>query len=94
MPSSQSFSRIQRRISDSPDPACPEKSGDPDRTIPTREPVGFMCESMCWRKRNDPSETRGRPAPNRPWKPCLVCSSLIGAAYAFQSTPYGGLARM
>ena len=35
MPSSQSFSRIQRRISDSPDPACPENSGragqhDPD----------------------------------------------------------------
>ena len=30
MPSSQSFSMIQRRISDSPDPAAPE---DPDRVF-------------------------------------------------------------
>ena len=29
MPSSQSFSRIQRRISDSPDPAAPVNSGEP-----------------------------------------------------------------
>jgi hypothetical protein len=87
MPSSQSFSRIQRRISDSPDPACPENSGDPDRTIPTRDPAGFMWESMCCRNSSDPSETRGRPAPKRPWWPCFSCSSLIGAEYAFQSTP-------
>ena len=87
MPSSQSFSRIQRRISDSPDPAWPENSGEPESTMPTREPAGFIFDSMCWRKSSDPSETRGRPAPNRPECPSWVCSSLIGAAYPFQSTP-------
>ena len=38
MASSQSFSMIQRRISDSPDPAAPVNSGEPLKTIASREP--------------------------------------------------------
>ena len=38
MPSSQSFSRIHRRISDSPDPAPPVNRGEPLKTIASRDP--------------------------------------------------------
>ncbi len=68
MPSSQSFSMIQRRISDSPPPAAPANSGDPENTMASRVPpsvpcTGFIFDSMCSRNRNEPSETRGRPGP-------------------------------
>ena len=38
MASSQSFSMIQRRISLSPDPASPVKSGEPLKTMASRPP--------------------------------------------------------
>ena len=38
MPSSQSFSMIQRRISLSPEPAPPVNSGEPLKTIARRPP--------------------------------------------------------
>ena len=63
---------IQRRISDSPEPAAPVNSGEPLKTIARREPPssgGFILEIMCCRKRNEPSLMRGRPAPKRPSKP-------------------------
>ena len=63
---------IQRRISDSPEPAAPVNSGEPLKTIATREPPSsgrFILEIMCCRKRNEPSLMRGRPAPKRPLKP-------------------------
>ena len=72
---------------DSPESAAPENSGEPESTMPTREPVGFIFESMCCRNSNDPSDERGRPAPKRPFMPCLACSSLMGAAYPAQFTP-------
>jgi hypothetical protein len=37
--SSQSFSMIQRRILDGPDPASPEKSGEPLKTTAILEPT-------------------------------------------------------
>ncbi len=86
---------IQRRISDSPEPAAPVNSGEPLKTIASREPpsaTGFILEIMCWRNRNEPSLIRGSPAPNRPAKP-LVCASVLTASSTFfHSTPNGGLA--
>jgi hypothetical protein len=35
---------------------------------------------MCCRNRNDPSLMRGSPAPNRPPKPLVAASVLIGSA--------------
>ncbi|SKS23261.1 Uncharacterised protein [Mycobacteroides abscessus subsp. abscessus] len=69
MPSSQSFSNIHCRILDSPDSAAPVNSGEPLKTIPSREPLpstGSIFESICCRKRNEPSLMRGSPAPKRP----------------------------
>ena len=75
MPSSQSFSMIHRRISDSAPPAAPENSGEPENTIASRVPpsmmsgvagssaTGFILLIMCIRNSSDPSETRGRPGP-------------------------------
>ena len=70
MASSQSFSMIQRRISDSPAPAPPVNSGDALKTIARRLPPfsgGFIFENMCWRNSSEPSLILGRPAPKRPW---------------------------
>ena len=97
MASSQSFSRIQRRISDSPDPAPPENSGEPLNTIASRVPpsaTGFILEIMCCRNRNEPSLMRGRPAPNRPACPRASNSSVTSSWTFFHSTPNGGLASM
>ena len=72
MASSQSFSMIQRRISLSPPPASPVKSGEPLKTMARRLPPSCgarILASMCWRKRSAPSLTRGVPAPKRPLKP-------------------------
>ena len=69
MASSQSFSMIQRRISDSPDPAAPVNSGEPLNTIASREPPcsgRLILAIMCWRNRKLPSLMRGSPAPNGP----------------------------
>lgn len=57
---------IHRRISDSPDPAPPENSGEPDSTIASRDPppaaeAGFILLIMCCRNSNDPSLIRGNP---------------------------------
>ena len=96
MPSSQSFSMIQRRISLSPEPAPPVNSGEPLKTMASRPPPSsgrFSLLIMCWRKRNEPSLMRGRPAPKRPPKPSLSCSSRISRSTFFHSTPNGGLAR-
>ena len=86
---------IQRRISDSPDPAAPVKSGDPLNTMATREPpssTGFILEIMCCRKRKLPSLMRGSPAPNLPANPSFLCSSSTSSRTFFHSTPKGGLA--
>ena len=86
---------IQRRISDSPDPAAPVNSGEPLKTIASREPpwsTGFIFEIMCCRNRKLPSLIRGSPAPNRPAKPFDSCSSRTTSATFFHSTPNGGLA--
>ena len=48
---------------------------------------------MCWRKRRDPSFTRGSPAPKRPSKPRRSCSFFSSRRCRFQSTPKGGLVR-
>ncbi len=69
MPSSQSFSKIQRRISLSPEPAAPVNSGLPLKTMASREPpcsTDLILAIMCWRNRKDPSLMRGSPAPKRP----------------------------
>ena len=68
---------IQRRISDSPDPAAPVNSGEPLNTIASREPpsvMGFIFEIMCWMNRKLPSLILGVPAPNRPLKPFVAAS--------------------
>ena len=96
MPSSQSFSRIQRRISDSPDSAAPVNSGEPLKTIASRAPLsstGSIFEIMCCRNRNDPSLIRGSPAPKRPAWPSSASSSTSSLTF-FHSTPNGGLASM
>ena len=99
MASSQSFSRIHLRISDSPEPAAPVKSGEPLKTIAIREPpppftsTGFIFEIMCWRKSSEPSLIRGRPAPKRPASPSDLCSYSTSSFTFFHSTPNGGLAR-
>ncbi len=77
MPSSMSDSMIQRRIPDSPEPAAPENSGEPESTIPIREPC-FILAIMCCRNSSEPSLTRGRPAPKRPVKPWGFASSCSG----------------
>ena len=90
-----SLSMIQRRISDSPEPAAPVNSGDPLNTIATRAPPSsgrFIFEIMCCRNRKLPSLMRGRPAPKRPAKPWAACSSRMVSATIFHSTPNGGLA--
>ena len=98
---------IQRRISDSPDPAAPENSGRAgEARSPSREPpsihgvagssaTGFIFESMCCRNSNEPSDDAGQPGA----EPAVEAQRarprrLIGSAYAFQSTPNGGLASM
>ncbi len=81
MASSQSFSMIQRRISDSPEPAAPVNSGEPLKTIARREPPSsgrFIFEIMCCRNRKLPSLIRGSPAPKRPAKPWVVVFVLDG----------------
>ena len=86
---------IQRRISDSPDPAAPVNSGEPLNTIATRLPPSdgaFIFEIMCWRNSSDPSLMRGSPAPNRPPKPRFLASPFTASATFFHSTPNGGLA--
>ena len=53
MASSHSFSRIQRRISLSPLPASPVKSGEPFMTIAMRLPSAsgeIILPSMCCKK--------------------------------------------
>ena len=85
---------IQRRISDSPDPAAPVNSGEPLKTIARREPpssAGFIFEIMCWRKSRLPSLIRGSPAPKRPAKPLVACSVLTASSTFFHSTPNGGI---
>ncbi len=100
MASSQSFSMIHLRMSLSPEPAPPVKSGEPENTMARREPclcsvgrTGSNLLIMCCRKSSAPSLTRGSPAPKRPAKPCLSCSRSISFCCFFQSTPKGGLAR-
>ena len=88
---------IQRRISLSPDPAAPVNRGEPLKTIASREPpssTGFIFESMCCKNSSDPSLIRGRPAPKRPPKPSVSCSTVISSLTFFHSTPNGGLASM
>jgi hypothetical protein len=51
-------SMIQRRISDSPEPAAPVNIGEPLKTIARREPPcsgGRIFEIMCWRNSSEPS---------------------------------------
>src|SRR3954454_8103924 len=70
---------IQRRISDSPEPAAPVNSGEPLKTIAIRDPpssTGFILLIMCWRKRKLPSLIRGSPAPKRPASPSVSRSPL------------------
>ena len=67
----QSFSRIQLRISDSPEPAAPVNSGravedDGQPRAAALSSTGFIFEIMCCRNSNEPSLIRGSPAPNRP----------------------------
>ncbi len=65
MASSQSFSRIQRRISLSPEPQSPLESGEPLKMMAMRLPPfsgGFILASMVCRKSSAPSFTRGMPA--------------------------------
>ena len=87
---------IQRRISDSPDPAAPVNRGEPLNTMARRAPPSsgrFILEIMCWRKRKLPSLIRvSTPAPNRPAKPRVLCSDRTWLATIFHSTPNGGLA--
>ena len=79
MASSQSFSMIHLRMSLSPEPAPPVKSGEPLKTMASREPcfcsagrTGSNLETMCCRKSSEPSLTRGSPAPKRPCEAALV----------------------
>ena len=86
---------IHRRISDSPEPAAPVNSGEPLKTIASREPPSsgrFIFEIMCCRNRNEPSLIRGSPAPNRPSNPFVWASVLTSSSTFFHSTPNGGLA--
>ena len=74
---------IQRRISDSPDPAAPVNRGEPLNTIARRAPPSsgrFILEIMCCRNRKLPSLIRGVPAPNRPREPSGVVfgSDVVG----------------
>ncbi len=72
MASSQSFSMIQRRISDSPELAPPVKSGEPLRMMPMKlwDSSGSFIRAMrCCKKSICPSDLRGVPAPKRPSKP-------------------------
>ena len=47
MASSQSFSMIHLRMLLSPDPAPPEKSGEPEKTMASREP--YLCSAGRYR---------------------------------------------
>ena len=90
----------QRRISDSPEPARPLNSGEPLRTIAAR-PRTFSSSgstvrilSIRWSRNSiDPSETAGRPGPNRPLKPSCLCYLTTSRWEVFHSTPNGGLDR-
>ncbi len=97
MVSSQSFSRIQRRISLSPEPAAPVKRGEPLKTMPRRLPspsfAGFIFEIMCNRKSSEPSLMRGNPGAKRPPSP-RACSSFTYVSIFFHSTPKGGFESM
>ena len=96
MASSQSFSMIQRRISDSPEPAAPVNRGEPLKTMARREPpcsAGRIFEIMCCRNSSEPSLMRGKPAPKRPAKPSDFASAFTAVSTFFHSTPNGGLAR-
>ena len=66
MASSQSLSMIHLRISLMPDPASPEKSGEPLNTMAIRLPPSFrerIFEIICWRKRT--VHRRSRAAQHR-----------------------------
>ena len=84
---------------DSPDPAPPVNSGEPFSTIAPRPATAFgspgfgsrSAPTRCMRNSSDPSDTRGRPGPNRPAKPATACSVSMRLRYCFQSTPNGGL---
>ena len=69
MASSQSFSMTHLRMSDSPEPAPPVKSGEPFSTMPMRLPhsaVGRIFEIKFSGNSRLPSDTRGRSGPKRP----------------------------
>ena len=86
---------IQRRISDSPDPAAPVNSGEPLNTIATLDPPSsgrFIFEIMCCKNKKLPSLIRGSPAPKRPAKPCVSYSSWTVSLTFLHSTPNGGFA--
>ena len=96
MASSQSFSMIQRRISLSPEPAPPVKSGEPLKTMAMREPASVLRRRLELGDHVLEEQQRAvvdarQPAPKRPSKPCVSCSSL-DLLLCFHSTPKGGLA--
>jgi hypothetical protein len=80
---------MYRRISLSPLPESPVKSGDPFMMIAMREPPSFASlawASMCSRNKSCPSLMRGRPGPKRPAAP-RSCSARTAASSRFQSLP-------
>ena len=71
-------------------------NGEPLRTIAKRLPpsqllTGCIFEIRCSRNSSDPSDTRGRPGPNRPASPRCSYSSVTDFCWVFQATPNGGL---
>lgn len=52
--------------------------------------AGRIFDSMCSRKRSEPSDTRGTTGPKRPAWPCVSCSFRTSLSTFFHSTPKGG----
>ncbi|KAF5048261.1 hypothetical protein DSECCO2_451980 [anaerobic digester metagenome] len=102
--SSQSFSRIQRRMFDSPCPASPVKSAEPLWTSAIRLPSGvdrFILESMFARKSICPSldrvtsENSGSPLCSMTKRGSRIPAfPPIRSRSPFQLLPYGGFESM
>ena len=96
MASSQSFSMIQRRISLSPEPASPVNSGEPLKTMASREPPSLdrlhLRDHVLEEQERavvDPRQAGAEPA-GEALRLVLVLDRVL--LTFFHSTPNGGLA--
>jgi hypothetical protein len=103
MASSQSLAMIHLRMSLSPEPAPPVNSGEPLKTMASREPClcaafGFTgprtCSTMCCRNKQR-AVVHARQAGAEAAVEAVACRARCTMAFCcfFQSTPKGGLLR-